>query len=164
MNKTYIGDLHYESSKMTIDDILVVWKEFHDSLPSDCVKQWKGAKNIEFPAPYTLPKDKDLNAFRPIVPYTKHQFKKALNFAGRCIAFMIKRTNTKNFGMYKSSDFQKTVSQTCRGFDPISYFKWRPYPFSVEIPMQQFLVMSCYFGQRLLPLGPEDYRHFDQLG
>lgn len=82
--------------------------------------QWKRNKwaklgawdnNGEFPTPYIMPKSKNLEKARPIIPYTKHPLRKVYSTVGTAHSFLMKKLpHNLSFNIMDTAEFANRVS------------------------------------------------------
>lgn len=65
----------------------------------------------DFPVPYVMPKSKDLQKARPIIPYTKHPLRKVYSAVGVAHSFIMKKLPTHlSFNIMDTADFASRVA------------------------------------------------------
>ena len=112
MRKSFVDDNHYTLTNYTQQQILGMWKTYHNQHNLHKLSPWRRGASLA--VPYLLPKNKDIMKQRPIVPYSKHPLSKILNMVSRSIMFMLKNENVKSFTAFKVQDFVSNVDQVNR--------------------------------------------------
>lgn len=91
---------NYQHVIISVEEVLNIWKRHVKSMEFDTRWNKKGT----LPYAYGIPKEKDLNKFRPIVSYANHPLKRLLNTTGRIINFMMKKCNLEGMTLWKTND------------------------------------------------------------
>lgn len=108
MDVTFISNPHYERTNLTVADHVKEWKNVY------AVNKWKkfgafSSSPKNFPYAYTLPKNKDLSAHRPIVSYACHPMRAMYNRVARAITHMLKTINLQHWTLWRTDQFVQTV-------------------------------------------------------
>lgn len=109
--ETFVNDPHYSATPLTQDDILKSWREQFASLD---LGRFQSGFSVhprhKLPYVYTMPKNKDINKFRPIMSYCTHPLRTTLRRACRALRFALRSYATDHMDMPTTSEFLPRVS------------------------------------------------------
>ena len=108
MLSSFIDDPHYSPVELTQRDVLKIWRTAYNDLDLKRFVAWPSAASLA--QPYIIPKQKDLNKMRPIVPYTKHPLRRLFNMASRAITYIFNNISAKSFTLSKTGDLPEVLS------------------------------------------------------
>ena len=108
-------DKHYIETHLTERDAVERWKQEYEERGWSAIGRWNSKGVV--PIAYVLPKSKDLQKGRPIVPYSNHVLRSVYKVAGRALSYFLSHDVKKSHDARTSLDSVKRNSQTVPGIE-----------------------------------------------
>lgn len=105
-------DKHYVRMNLSEEEVKARWKRKHAE------EGWRTIggydPNGEVPRAYVLPKSKDLQKGRPIVPYWRHCLRSVYRMTGRALNYLLAGHEAKSYNISRTDCYAKEVKKKKR--------------------------------------------------
>ncbi len=112
MSRMFIADPHYASAVELPDRVICRWRCAFRTHGWSKVAPWH-QNPCSLPYVYLLPKQKDLDRWRPIMSYCHHPMRKVMNVAARALAFCLSRAPQcyRHFSLHRTMDVCREINR-----------------------------------------------------